>query len=168
MYDGTVTSCQLPHPDWQLYAGKFSVDSEKARASHSVFRLLNVPLLYLPYVTHPVDTGSRQSGILIPVIGNSSTKGLVLGRAVLLGDQSQHGSDGGGAVLLAARMGAGGHVPVSRAGQQLCEGALQRAAGSRLLSTGRAVCEPGRRGCDLRREVRFFAPRRGWWRMWSI
>ena len=79
VYDGSVTSCQLPHADWQLYAGKFSVDSEKARASHSVFRLINVPLLYLPYVTHPVDTTSRQSGILIPEISNSSTKGLVLG-----------------------------------------------------------------------------------------
>ena len=22
IYDGTVTSCQLPHPDWMLYAGK--------------------------------------------------------------------------------------------------------------------------------------------------
>jgi LPS-assembly protein len=79
VYDGTVTSCQLPHPDWLLYAGKFSVDSEKARATRSVFRLLNVPLMYLPYVTHPVDTSERQSGILIPEISNSSTKGLVLG-----------------------------------------------------------------------------------------
>lgn len=79
VYDGTVTSCQLPHPDWLLYAAKFSVDSDKARASRSVFRLLNVPLMYLPYVTHPVDTSERQSGILIPEISNSSTKGLVLG-----------------------------------------------------------------------------------------
>jgi len=79
VYDGTVTSCQLPHPDWLLYAGKFSVSSDKARATHSVFRLLNVPLMYLPYVTHPVDTSERQSGILIPEISNSSTKGLVLG-----------------------------------------------------------------------------------------
>ena len=79
VYDGTVTSCQLPHPDWTLSAGRFEVDSEKARAKNSVFRLMNVPLLYLPYVTHPVDTTARQSGILIPVIGQSSTKGLVLG-----------------------------------------------------------------------------------------
>ena len=79
VYDGTVTSCQLPHPDWTLSAGEFTVDSEKARAKNSVFRLMNVPLLYLPYVTHPVDTTGRQSGVLIPVIGQSSTKGLVLG-----------------------------------------------------------------------------------------
>lgn len=38
-----------------------------------------MPVLYLPYVTHPVDGTSRQSGLLIPVIGQSSTKGLVLG-----------------------------------------------------------------------------------------
>ena len=79
VYDGTVTSCQLPRPDWVLSAGEFTVDSERARAKNSVFKLLNVPLLYLPYVTHPVDTSGRQSGVLIPVIGQSSTKGLVLG-----------------------------------------------------------------------------------------
>lgn len=79
VYDGTVTSCQLPHPDWLLSAGEFTVNGEKARAKNSVFHLLNVPLLYLPYVTHPVNTTGRQSGILIPVIGQSSTKGLVLG-----------------------------------------------------------------------------------------
>ena len=26
VYDGTVTSCQLQHPDWLLYAGKFKVN----------------------------------------------------------------------------------------------------------------------------------------------
>ena len=79
VFDGTVTSCQLPHPDWTLSAGEFSVDGQKARAKNSVFRLLNVPLLYLPYVTHAVDETDRQSGVLIPVIGQSSTKGVILG-----------------------------------------------------------------------------------------
>ena len=77
-----VTSCQLPHPDWMLSAGKFSVDEEKATAQNSVFRLMNIPLLYLPYVTHPVEREERQSGFLIPVIGNSSTKGLMLGEQI--------------------------------------------------------------------------------------
>lgn len=82
IYDGTLTSCLLPHPDWMFYAGKFSVDAEKASAKNSVFRLLNIPVLYLPYVTHPVDTQARQSGLLIPVVSISSTKGLVLGEAI--------------------------------------------------------------------------------------
>jgi LPS-assembly protein len=79
VYDGTVTSCQLEHPDWLLYAGRFTVDGEKASAHNSIFRLLNIPLLYLPYVTHPVNTEVRQSGFMIPVVGASSTKGLILG-----------------------------------------------------------------------------------------
>ncbi len=82
VYNGSVTSCQLPHPDWQLFANKFTMDQEKARGTNSFFRVMNVPLLYLPYVTHPVDASDRQSGILLPVIGESSTKGLVLGEQI--------------------------------------------------------------------------------------
>lgn len=86
VYDGTVTSCQLIHPDWLLYAGRFEVDEDKGKASarNSIFHLFNIPLLYLPYVTHPVNTEGRQSGIMIPVIGESSTKGLVLGEEFYL------------------------------------------------------------------------------------
>jgi LPS-assembly protein len=79
IYGGTLTSCQLPRPDWMLYAGKFAVDSEKVKAQNSTFRVMNIPVLFLPYVTHPVDPEGRQSGILIPEISNSSTKGIVLG-----------------------------------------------------------------------------------------
>lgn len=80
--DGTVTSCQLPRPDWQLAAGHFLVRDGKARAKNTIFRLANVPVFFLPYVTHPTDSEERQSGFLIPIIGNSSTKGYVIGEQV--------------------------------------------------------------------------------------
>ena len=67
------------NPDWMLYSGKFLVDSEKAKAQNSVFRIMNIPLLYLPYVTHPMDSEGRQSGFLIPIPGYSSTKGFTFG-----------------------------------------------------------------------------------------
>jgi LPS-assembly protein len=82
VYGGTVTSCQLVHPDWLLYAGKFNINGEMASAHNSVFHLFNIPLLYMPYVTHPVNTEGRQSGFMIPVIGESSTKGLILGEQI--------------------------------------------------------------------------------------
>ncbi|MGI4853776.1 MAG: LPS-assembly protein LptD [Janthinobacterium lividum] len=84
IYDGTVTSCQLPKPDWELASRHFSVSNGKARASKTTFRLLNFPVLFLPYVTHPTGAGERQAGFLIPVIGNSSTKGLVLGEQIYM------------------------------------------------------------------------------------
>lgn len=79
IFYGTLTSCQLAHPDWILSAALLKVNGEMASAKNSVFHLVNIPLLYLPYVTHPVDTGGRQSGFMIPNPGNSSTKGLSLG-----------------------------------------------------------------------------------------
>ena len=84
IYDGTVTSCQLPKPDWQLSGAHFSIDEDKARGRNSTFRLLNVPVLFLPYVTHPADAEERQSGLLIPTFGESSTKGIVIGEQVYL------------------------------------------------------------------------------------
>jgi LPS-assembly protein len=83
VFGGTVTSCQLPQPDWVLSGAEFSVDGAKARARNSVFRLMSVPVLWLPYVTHPVDASDRQTGILIPEIGiNSSAKGDTIGEQV--------------------------------------------------------------------------------------
>lgn len=80
--DGTVTSCRLPRPDWRILASLFAVKNGKATARNAYFKLLDVPILYLPYISHPVNTQSRQSGLLIPVIGTSSTKGTVLGESI--------------------------------------------------------------------------------------
>ncbi len=83
IYGGTITSCQLPSPDWLLSGAKFSMDGTKARANNSVFHLMSFPVLWLPYVTHPVDTSDRQTGILIPEIGfNSASKGTTIGEQV--------------------------------------------------------------------------------------
>ncbi len=83
IYEGTLTTCQLPNPDWMLSANKFTVnmDGGKARAQNSVFRIMNIPLLFMPYVTHPMDSEQRQSGFLIPVPGYSSTKGFTFGES---------------------------------------------------------------------------------------
>lgn len=82
IYDGTVTSCQLPHPDWLLSGAEFSVDGEKARAKNSIFYLRHIPVLWLPYVTHAMSADDRQSGILIPEVSDSSTNGMTFGEQV--------------------------------------------------------------------------------------
>ena len=80
IYDGTITSCQMPNPDWLLSARKFSVDGTQASATNSVFHLMRLPLLWLPYATHAIDANNRQTGILIPEIGfNSASKGNTVG-----------------------------------------------------------------------------------------
>ncbi len=75
IYDGTVTSCQLPHPDWLLSSGHFAVTDGKARGYNSVFHLVSVPVFYLPYVTAPTDAGERQSGFVIPTLSTFDKNG---------------------------------------------------------------------------------------------
>ena len=81
---GTMTSCLLPDPDWLIHSSLIHVAYGQARAENSYFTLLHVPILYLPYVTHPVSTEARQSGLLIPIVGTSSTKGTIFGDSIYL------------------------------------------------------------------------------------
>ncbi len=82
VYDGTITTCELPHPNWQFDARKVSVDvGGNAKIYRSTFDLHGIPILWLPYATHPVEKESRQSGFLMPSVGHSSTNGYVVGEA---------------------------------------------------------------------------------------
>jgi len=77
---GRVTSCRLPKPKWTFNAQKVDVRvGEDAKMYHSSFWLFGVPIFYFPYVQHPVENLGRQSGFLLPTIGQSSTKGTILG-----------------------------------------------------------------------------------------
>jgi len=79
---GTVTTCSLDRPKWLFDAPRIVVDVDStAKLYHADFRLLGLPLLYLPYATHAVEFG-RQSGLLTPSVGNSSTKGYIVGDAL--------------------------------------------------------------------------------------
>lgn len=80
IYDGTVTSCLLPSPEWLFAAHRLAVQNGKVHARGAIFHLLGVPVLPLPYLTAPVRAGQRQSGLLIPVLGDSSTKGITVGQ----------------------------------------------------------------------------------------
>jgi LPS-assembly protein len=81
---GTMTSCRLPHPDWVITAGRIDMADGQASARNALFRVLNIPIVYLPYFTHPVMSSDRQSGFLIPVYSQSNTKGSVFGEQYYL------------------------------------------------------------------------------------
>jgi LPS-assembly protein len=80
VYEGTITTCELPHPKWLFDARKVDVDvGGNAKIYRSDFALHGIPILYFPYATHPVEKESRQSGFLMPAVGRSSTKGNIIG-----------------------------------------------------------------------------------------
>jgi LPS-assembly protein len=82
VYEGTITTCELPHPKWLFDALKIDVEvGGNAKIYRSTFDLHGVPILWFPYATHPVEKESRQSGFLMPTVGHSSTKGTIIGDA---------------------------------------------------------------------------------------
>jgi LPS-assembly protein len=83
VYDGTITTCQLPRPKWQFYSHEMDVQvGGNAKIYNSTFRLEGVPILFFPFATHPIQKRPRQSGFLIPNAGRSSIKGNIVGESV--------------------------------------------------------------------------------------
>ena len=77
-----ITICDPEHPKWQFYAPEARIRLDKTVALvNANFRLFRVPLVWLPYATAPAGRKVRQSGFLIPDIGQSSRKGFILGDA---------------------------------------------------------------------------------------
>ncbi len=81
--DGSMTNCRLPHPDWQIFAHSIRLANDKASTSNALFKLLGIPVFYLPYLSHPTSANSRVSGLLIPVLSSgSSIRGYTFGEQV--------------------------------------------------------------------------------------
>src|SRR5712692_9187210 len=77
-----ITICDPEHPKWQFYAPHARIRLDKTAALiNANFRLFRVPLIWLPYATAPTGRRVRQSGFLIPDIGQSSRKGFIVGDA---------------------------------------------------------------------------------------
>jgi LPS-assembly protein len=76
-----VTVCRPEHPTWKFYAPEATVHLQRSvHLESGNFRIFSVPIVYLPFATFPASR-QRQSGFLIPDIGNSSRKGYFFGDA---------------------------------------------------------------------------------------
>ena len=83
VYDGKVTSCQLPDPKWTFNAGRVEIDlAGSSRIYNSTFRVRDIPVFYFPYASHTFGKLGRQTGFLIPSAGVSSRKGTILGESI--------------------------------------------------------------------------------------
>ena len=83
IYDGAVTTCELPRPKWRFNARKVVVEvGGTAKIYHSSFDLGGIPVLYFPFATLPAQRLPRQSGFLIPNFGTSSIKGIIFGESL--------------------------------------------------------------------------------------
>ena len=75
----SITSCNLKDPDWRLDADNISLNhvEEYGSAEDVVLRFMDVPFLYVPYMEFPIGD-RRRSGLLVPEVGYSSSRGSEL------------------------------------------------------------------------------------------
>lgn len=75
----TYSTCDLNHQQWAFAARQMDLDRDEGvgRARDVTFRVLDVPVFWLPYLRFPIDD-RRLSGFLMPSIGYGERRGLDL------------------------------------------------------------------------------------------
>jgi LPS-assembly protein len=78
-YTATYSTCDIGHHVWDFHAKNITInkDTGVGTARSAVMRFGNVPFLYLPYFSFPIDS-RRKTGFLYPLIGNTSHAGFMV------------------------------------------------------------------------------------------
>jgi len=77
---GRVSSCECEAKGWSISARRARVEvGDKVVTHHSVLRFLQVPMFYSPFFVNSIARSPRQTGFLLPYVGNSSQKGFIVG-----------------------------------------------------------------------------------------
>ena len=77
-----LTVCEPDKPVWKFFTSHATLQVDHSVAMvNANFRLFRIPLLYMPYTKMPAGRNLRQSGILLPEVGDTSIKGIILGDA---------------------------------------------------------------------------------------
>jgi len=75
----TLTACQERVPKWSFTARRARIRLDhRAQLSSPLFRIKNIPVLYLPFVSLSISKRERSSGFLLPSSGSSNIKGRTL------------------------------------------------------------------------------------------
>ena len=78
--DAWMTVCAPDRPKWKFYAPRATIHIQRSvHLENATFRMFSVPIIYLPYASAPAGRKLRQSGFLIPDVGESSRKGFIFG-----------------------------------------------------------------------------------------
>jgi len=80
MKNASYTACDMCEgrsPLWRIDARKVNYDAEGQNINYNdaVLRIKNVPVLYLPFLSHPAPEVKRRSGFLMTSMGSSSYTG---------------------------------------------------------------------------------------------
>lgn len=79
LHSALFTTCPASDSSWALHAKEINIEADEGwgEAHHAVFKISDVPVFYLPYLTFPVND-QRRSGVLLPKISSSQKVGVEL------------------------------------------------------------------------------------------
>ncbi|MCW8926931.1 MAG: LPS assembly protein LptD, partial [Xanthomonadales bacterium] len=74
------TTCPGDKPEWELSAKELALDFEAGTgtAKHAKLKFFDIPILYLPYMTFPIDD-RRKTGFLYPALSSANDNGFEIG-----------------------------------------------------------------------------------------
>jgi LPS-assembly protein len=73
---GGFTTCVQPAPRWDMRSGAITLNlDDYAILKNAVFRVKNVPLMFLPVFYYPIQEDDRATGFLMPIYGSTTTQG---------------------------------------------------------------------------------------------
>jgi LPS-assembly protein len=77
LVESSFTSCPVDNEVWRIQASNIEITPDQSRGAvkHARFYIKDVPVLYLPYFSFPIND-QRQSGILYPNIASNSSTGV--------------------------------------------------------------------------------------------
>lgn len=76
---GGFTTCVQPAPRWDMRAGSITLNlDDYALLKNAIFRVKNVPLMFLPIFYYPIQDDNRATGFLMPIYGSTATRGQSL------------------------------------------------------------------------------------------
>jgi LPS-assembly protein len=77
LIESSFTSCPVDNEVWRIQASNIEITPDQSRGviKHARFYIKDVPVLYLPYFSFPIND-QRQSGILYPNIASNSFTGV--------------------------------------------------------------------------------------------
>ncbi|MBO0857432.1 MAG: LPS-assembly protein LptD [Chloracidobacterium sp.] len=79
MENAMVTACQQKVPKWSFTAKRARIRVDhRANVYNAFFRIKNIPVIWLPFASIPINKKDRSSGLLTPSSGSSSIKGRTL------------------------------------------------------------------------------------------
>jgi LPS-assembly protein len=83
LIESSYTTCPVDDEVWRIQASNIELSPDQSRGvvKHARFYIKDVPVLYLPYFSFPINN-KRQSGLLYPKISSNSATGISIEQPV--------------------------------------------------------------------------------------